>query len=101
MFFSCVFVGAQLPHARALTSCRHLDDVASFAAALTACLRGVSKDWKSGGVTTVNRNFIRLTPDRQVRIPPVAAAVPPRLQELFRSRPDTVRTMCLPVPPVW
>ena len=27
--------------------------------------RGVSKDWKSGGVTNVHRNFARLTPDRQ------------------------------------
>ena len=29
--------------------------------------KSVSKDWKPGGVTTVNKNFVRLTPDRQVR----------------------------------
>ena len=29
--------------------------------------KSVSKDWKTGGVTTVNKNFVRLTPDRQVR----------------------------------
>ena len=28
--------------------------------------KSVSKDWKTGGVTTVNTNFVRLTPDRQV-----------------------------------
>jgi mannose-binding lectin 2 len=27
--------------------------------------KSVSKDWKTGGVTTVNKNFVRLTPDRQ------------------------------------
>lgn len=38
--------------------------------------KSVSKDWKTGGVTAVNRNFVRLTPDRQVSRPPAPKETP-------------------------